>query len=237
MRQPFAGSGTPVIVGHRGAPRRAPENTPASFRAAARAGATWVELDARRCADDDVAVRHDPVAPDGRPVVDLRLEELRAQGVWSLADVLRDLPDGLGVDVELKNLPGEPDYDETQRLAVLVAAALAGAGRPLLVTSFNPLTVETLRQQAPQVPAGLLTTPALRAPAGVATTVELGAQVWCPHDDTAALPDALATAHEHGIGVLVWTVNDTGRAGDLARAGVDAVCTDEPARLAAALQG
>lgn len=234
MEQPFAGP--PVVVGHRGAPRAAPENTPASFTAAARAGATWVELDARRSADGRVVVRHDPVAPGGEPVVALTAAELRGEGIWTLADVLTGLPAGLGVDVELKNLPGEPDYDEQQVLARMVVGVLDGSDRPLVVTSFNPLTVEALRAEAPDVPAGLLTTPGLRAPAAVATATELDAQVWCPHVDTPGLDDALGLAHGSGLGVLVWTVNDLTRARDLARSGADALCTDDPAAVAAALR-
>lgn len=34
----------PAIVGHRGAPREAPENTLEGFQAAARAGAAWVKM-------------------------------------------------------------------------------------------------------------------------------------------------------------------------------------------------
>src|SRR5680860_1070436 len=119
----------PAVVGHRGAPHRARENTVASFLAAASEGATWVELDARRSGDGVVVVHHDPVTADGRPVVEQAASELAAKGVADLAGVLAQLPPWLGVDVECKNLPGEPDYDEQQH-RVERADQQTSPGRP-----------------------------------------------------------------------------------------------------------
>src|SRR3954454_23608769 len=47
------------VVGHRGAAMRAPENTLASFREAARLGAGWVELDVKLTQDGVPVVIHD----------------------------------------------------------------------------------------------------------------------------------------------------------------------------------
>lgn len=224
------------MVGHRGAPLAARENTPASFAAAAGDGATWVELDARRSGDGAVVVHHDAWTEDGQALVELDLPALRARGVWALGDVLARLPAGLGVDVELKNLPGEPDYDEDDGVVGLVAGLLAGLQRPMMTSSFNPGTVMALRDRLPQVPVGLLTTPSLRAGAGVDVAVELGAAVYCPHVDSADLDEAaVATAHDAGLAVLVWTVDDPVQALALAETGADALCTNDPARLVQAL--
>lgn len=233
---PF-GLAVPVVMGHRGAPRVAPENTPAAFAAAAAAGATWVELDVRR-AVDGLVVCHDPCTPEGVPLIGLRAAELHAQGIWPLAEVLDGLPPGLGVDVEVKNLPGEPDYDETAAVADLVAPLLAAAARRrlLVVTSFNPATLAAIGETAPAVPRGLLHTPALRARAALELVAELEARVLCTHVDTPDLGAAVvAEAHERGVAVLVWTVDDAARAVVLASEGVDALCTNEPAALVAAV--
>ena len=48
------------IVGHRGNPAYAPENTMESFRQALAAGAECVELDVRLSADGVAVVMHDP---------------------------------------------------------------------------------------------------------------------------------------------------------------------------------
>jgi glycerophosphoryl diester phosphodiesterase len=71
-----------LVIGHRGAPLVAAENSVASFRAASDAGADGVELDVRRTADGGFAVHHDAHLADGRPVVTLGRAELS-----------RDIPD------------------------------------------------------------------------------------------------------------------------------------------------
>lgn len=234
--RPFSETSQPVVMGHRGAPTVAPENTPASFTAAAEAGASWVELDARRSADGQVVVHHDAFTEDGQPVVALTLAALRERGVWGLADVLDGLPRGLGVDVELKNLPGEPDYDEDDELAALVASHVGQAGRPTMVSSFNPLTLQSACARLPHVSGGQLTTSTLPVEAGIEAALEVGADVYCPHADTVGLEGAVPVAHDAGLAVLVWTVDDPERARALAGAGVDALCTNEPALLVAALR-
>ena len=51
--------GTRIVFAHRGARALAPENTPAALRAAARAGARWVEIDVDVIGDGTVIVIHD----------------------------------------------------------------------------------------------------------------------------------------------------------------------------------
>ncbi|HEY1737167.1 MAG TPA: glycerophosphodiester phosphodiesterase, partial [Acidimicrobiia bacterium] len=49
----------PLVLGHRGASRGAPENTIAAFTRAAELGADGVELDVHRTADGVLVVHHD----------------------------------------------------------------------------------------------------------------------------------------------------------------------------------
>jgi glycerophosphoryl diester phosphodiesterase len=230
-------NGPPVVIGHRGAPRMAPENTPASFAAAAAAGATWVEFDVRRGADG-LVVSHDPCLPDGTPLVERTRAALRQAGIWPLEEVLDGLPAGLGADLELKNLPGEPDYDETGSLAGLVAphAVRAAAQRPLFVSSFNPSTLAAFGACETGVALGFLHGQGLRAPSGLDLARDLGAAVLCSNTAAPALDAALVdAAHAAGLEVMVWTVDEVDRARELAKLGVDAVCTNDPTALAGAL--
>lgn len=233
---PFGNPSSPVIVGHRGAPLVAPENTPASFAAAHEAGAAWVELDARRSADGVVVVHHDAWTAGGPALVEMAWSALRVQGISSLEDVLAELPAGLGIDVECKNLPGEPDHDEDDVLVRLVADLLNGVERPVMASSFNPLTVAALRASLPDVPAGLLTSHRQPPEGGLEIAAEVDAQVYCPHVDTPGLDAAaVQAAHAADLAVLVWTVDDPVRAVTLAGAGVDALCTNDPSGLVRAL--
>src|SRR5687767_13537920 len=82
----------PRVIGHRGAPREAPENTLASFHACARAGVRAAELDARLAVDGRVVVHHDPelgrIVPGEGLIEEMTSDALRAKGVALLEDVL-----------------------------------------------------------------------------------------------------------------------------------------------------
>lgn len=72
--------GAPMILGHRGAPREAPENTLISLRRAVEVGADGVEYDVRACGSGDLVLFHDERlerTSDGEGVLaDLDLREL-----------------------------------------------------------------------------------------------------------------------------------------------------------------
>lgn len=231
--------GRPLVVGHRGL-RNATvrENTPEAFAAAFSAGAQWVELDARRSADGVPVVYHDGWCPDGVAVVDRSTDELLALGIYTLDEVLRGLPAGLGVDLEVKNLPGEPDYDPDDAVVPAVAEVVRPLvdDRPLLVSSFNPLTVAALVESLPQIPAGLVHFDSLAVTAALPIAIEQGAVALCSRIGAPQLDaDGIAAVHAAGLELLVWTVNDLMQAAQLALAGADAICTDDPGALAAAL--
>ena len=233
--------GRPVVVGHRGVrDGRVRENTPAAFAAAHAAGAHWVELDARRAADGVVVVYQDGWCPAGVPVVERTAESLSLLGICTLEEVLQAMPAGLGVDVEVKNLPGEPDYDPDDAVVPAIAEVVRPitGERPVLVSSFNPLTVAELVRTLPDVPAGLVHFDSLAVTAAVPIAVEQGAAAVCSRIGAPNLDaDGIAAAHAAGLGLLVWTVNDLVAAAQLAIAGADAICTDDPGALAAALAG
>lgn len=226
-------------MGHRGAPSYALENTPDSFAAAAAAGAEWVELDVRRCRDATLIVHHAPRTRDGALLVELDGRALAERGVWALDEVFARLPAGLGVDVEVKNLPGEPDYDDAQRIVGLLTDFLVPVvgQRPLMTSSFNPLTVQALAANLVDVPTGLLHGPGLRVDAASELALQFGAGVLCPHLDAQPLDaETVFAVRDAGMAVMVWVVDDPAEAVRLADAGVDALCTNEPARLVAALR-
>ena len=225
----------PVVVGHRGAPLVAAENTLESFRAAAEQGASWVELDARLCGDGTIVVHHDARTADGVALVERSAAELAALGIESLSDVLEGLPPRLGVDVECKNLPGQPDFFDDLRLGLAVRDLLAPlrGRRPLLVSSFDPLLVEAI---SAALPTGLLYGDTLALDGAAEIGREVGAAVLCPHHGADLDADGLEQVHAAGFAVLVWTVDDPGHARAFAGIGVDAVCTNDPAGIAAALR-
>ena len=228
----------PVVMGHRGAPHAAPENTPASFLAAWDVGASWVELDVRRSSDGTAVVHHDPVTPDGVTVIERTAHDLANLGVWTLEAVLAGLPAGLGVDLEVKNLPGEPDFDADDETARLVAALLAGREdeRRWMTSAFNPGTVTMLAEALPAIPAGQLHLSTMRPDAVAEYLAGSDVRVVCPQVGADGLDaDNIAKIHDRGFAVLVWTVDDVAEAERLAAAGADAICTNRPGEVARAL--
>jgi len=73
-------AGPPWVLGHRGSPREAPENTLASLRAALDAGADGIEYDVHACASGEPVLIHDETmerTTDGTgPVREITLPEL-----------------------------------------------------------------------------------------------------------------------------------------------------------------
>lgn len=226
----------PAVVGHRGVRRPdVAENTPPAFALAAHEGADWVELDARRSADGVIVLYHNPYTPDRVAVVARTAAELAADhGICTLAEVLPALPDGLGVNVEVKNLPAEPDYDPTDALVdPVIDQVRSHAGtRPVLFSSFNPLTLQALTERLPDTPTGLITWDSFSMRAAIPVAREYGATVLVPRLGSPGLDaEGVAEAHEQGLSVMVWTVNDMDTARMLGDADVDALCTDDPGLL------
>ena len=219
----------PLIIAHRGAPLTGshPENTVAAFRRARSVAADWVELDVRRTADGATAVHHDPHLADGRLIASLDRAALPAL-VPDLDQALTACA-GMGVNIEIKNLENEPDHDPAHWLASAVVDAVARADPPVsvLVSSFNPDAIDHVRTLAPSLPTALLTfmldDPALT----VASVASKGHRARHPFDATVdrALVDL---AHDHGLAVNVWTVDDLRRVAALAAMGVDGICTNVP---------
>ncbi len=244
-----------AVVGHRGAGESIvsglPENSLASCRAAHEQGADWVELDARLTADGELVLHHDHFLPNGQPVDEATVDDCRTQGVAGFDEVLEALPEGLGVDLEVKVSLRDASGPviETTGGRVAARARELRSSRPVVITSFSPAALLQARQvAADEVPLGLLGLAI--APLGelVPSAVALGADLIAPHVLTFGLVEiaglplepvervrrALDTAWQHGCEVLVWGVRPA-QVGDLAALGVDAVCVDEVAETVAAV--
>ena len=214
------------------------ENTPAAFAAAVERGADAVELDARRSADGVVVVSHDAVTSGGLCVVESTADQLRAGGVSTLAEALAAIPAGVGLDLELKNLPFDPDYREDEVLVDMVAEVLRPFtdAHPLLLTSFNPFTVAALVARFPDAPVGFITTASVDLATALAVASEQRATyVICELASPGLDADGVAAAHDAGLGVMVWAMGQVELLARTAQLGVDALCVDDPARARAAL--
>ena len=221
-----AGSAAPVsVIAHRGASKAARENTVAAFRLARELGADAVELDVRRTTDGVLVVHHDCRLPDERLIAATTYIDL-PEDMPTLAEAL-DACEGMWVNVEIKNDPGEADFDETESIADETVAHLLARNDDArwVISCFRMETVDRCRALAPQIRTAWLT---VDVPAGCAPMLaERGHSALHPWVKALTEPDIVA-CHRAGIEVNTWTCDDPARMEELVAWGVDGICTNVP---------
>ncbi|WP_298040254.1 glycerophosphodiester phosphodiesterase family protein [uncultured Microbacterium sp.] len=236
LRQPGE---TGAIVAHRGNSSVAPENTMPAFVSATRAGAEYFEIDITMSADGVPVVMHDGTVDrttDGTGSINaMTLEEIRQldAGSWfspafagtkvpTFEDVLTYVANG-GADVVIE-YKGDWSIEDTQLTVDMIEAA--GVENKILAQSFSTTSVANFASVAPDLPVGWLTG---GIDAGIIATAEqIGADAINPSSATA---EGVALAHEHELGVFVWTQNSAGAWESLTAIGVDGIITDRPDAL------
>ncbi len=255
MHKPFAPIPRPILFAHRGASHHAPENTWESFDLALSLGADVIEMDVRLAKDGEVMVIHDARlerTTDGHGLVrEYSCRELlaldagyrfvagpedyrfRNKGVRipRLAEVLVDFGRRGGFNIELKD-PG-------MVRPVLDLLAKAGPIEVLLAAGDNAIMAE-LEAAKPGCALGLSSGQAWRlmlAAWGLGRIPPAwhGRALQVP-PTYAGLPVAsrrvVAAAHQAGIDVHLWTLDDATTVSKWLERGVDGVMSNEPAALA-----
>ena len=136
------------------------ENSMSAFKAAVDGG--WgIELDIRLSKDGKLVVFHDDTLDrvcgrEGK-VIDFTAEELATfklkgteDGVPLFSDVLKLVDGKIPLLVEIK------EDASVSEVGLKTAEMLKSYSGPLLIESFNPLTLGRIREALPQIPRGLL---------------------------------------------------------------------------------
>jgi glycerophosphoryl diester phosphodiesterase len=237
-------TGRPLLLGHRGAMARAPENTLGAFAAAIEDGAHGVELDVTLSGDSVPVVLHDDTLDRttnvlGKPS-DFDADELAAvdaaswfpggwphrEGVPRLDVVLRSMPDGAVVNVELKG--PSPAWVGLERRVVDVIRSHTPRVH-VIVSSFHPAQLLEVRRIDRSLPIGVLLWPKSLLPLRTGLAVPLlGADAVHP---PSSLVNAafMSAARAAGLRVHVWDVRGLGDARRLLDLGVDALIVDDVA--------
>lgn len=213
--------GRPLAIAHRGASAACRENTVEAFRLAAELKADMVELDVRRTADGVLVTHHDVQLPDGRPIHAVAAADLPGD-VPTLAAAL-EACEPAAVNVEIKLLPHEPDFDPSYDVADAVASVIrsGGADDRVIVSSFDPAMVARVRR------LGLPTAQLVFGGFDAAVIAAAGHDAVNPHHGS--LSEGLVTAaHDAGLAVYPWTVDDPARMRQLLRWGVDGLISNVP---------
>ena len=226
-----------LVIGHRGASGRFPENTLLAFEEGLEAGAQALEMDIRLSRDVVPVSIHDATlertAGRAEPVAKLSVTQLRGvdlghrQGIPSLADVLDRFP-GVPLLLDIKEkAASEPVIDVLHRF---------GAARRVLIGSFDrsPLlpfkrcripTVASRIETAVFWGASRMRWPWLRV-SYAAFSVPIRSSGVTVVDDA-----FLRLARSRSKPVHVWTIDDPTVARELWAAGVSGIVTNFPDRM------
>jgi glycerophosphoryl diester phosphodiesterase len=172
----------------------------------------------------------------GSPGGGLRTRTVKPRGsIPTIAEVLElARVTGATVNLEIKNVPTDPDWDPTSAYANRVMTVVLASGlrrSQLLIQSFIPANLDVAKRRLPRVPTSLLTLPAGPTEIGVA---EDNGYTWVSPQWPFA-PDFVRAAHRAHKLVAPYTLNQRSQVKAAGRAKVDALITDDPLMAAGAL--
>lgn len=253
----------PTNFAHRGASSRAPENTLEAFRLGAESGAGGLELDTHMTSDGHIVVIHDDSVDrttDGEGFVrDMTLCEVQSldagyrftldggatypyqgQGVRvpELGEVFREFPNH-AVNIDIKE--AQPGVEES----LLKTITDAGAGDRGLVVSEMPAVVERFRKLS----EGRISAGASRREIGDfyrLSRLRLESFLRPPYDALqvpaeyggrdVVTPRFVEAAHNRGVRVDVWTIDEPAEMRRLLDLGADVIMTNRPEVLEVVLR-
>jgi glycerophosphoryl diester phosphodiesterase len=231
-------------------------NTLPAFALAAEMGADGIEFDVWLCQSGEIVVLHDATVDhttDGSGFVwDMSLADLKALDAGSWKDkqyagaripTLDEVFALAGsrfqiINVEIKSEPGMITGIEQ---AVARCITRHGLTAKVLISSFDPRVLATIRDLMPSVALGLpeMSMAFLEYP-GTPPDIYAAAEKLIYHARhphfTQVNAEYMARMKANGWRVNVWTVNDTHEALRLRALGVDGIMTDMPDVILAALR-
>jgi glycerophosphoryl diester phosphodiesterase len=205
----------PVIVGHRGYPKVARENTLESFLAALKAGAEMVEIDARITSDNVLVAYHDETLPNGRKIRETGSGEILSYGIEEVEKLIKSLPQESNIMLDVK--------DEVCWMDVAQLVKDRGLSERVIIAG-NPNAVVKISKEI-----DVLSAPSfelLNWRESLRRTIEAGCDAVNDHY-LAFDEEVLKEAKRLNLLFVTYTVNEMEEIVKLLRAGVDFIVTDE----------
>ena len=203
------------LVSHRGLTRSAPENTMEAFMEAVDRGFRWIELDIVSTKDGAVICAHNFDLERETDMygytyeVSLKDIRLAFTGVSTkfplgyriplLRDVFRTLPPDIGLNIEIKT----KSLLDLGTARALIKLLKNSKKRPLIISSFNPITLLYFKVMYQGAPTGYL----LESKKLLWVTNWLHPSFLHPRADMVDDP-LINYCRQKGMGILVWTVNN-----------------------------
>ncbi|MBD3407164.1 MAG: glycerophosphodiester phosphodiesterase [Candidatus Lokiarchaeota archaeon] len=220
-----------LIIGHRGYPLKAPENTLKSFQMAAEQGADMVELDVQLTADNELVCIHDyevsRTTSGSGSVHEMTLKELReldagdGERIPLLSEVLDYAKNTIDVNIELK-IPGI----ENQVVDIIRSRTMT---HHVLVSSFIHGSLQVIKDLDKTLKTAALVS---QLPNDVVSyCMDLNVDALNPLYSlvNAELVEKL---HCAGLEVFPWTVNDPQIILNMLDMNVDGIISDDVEVLA-----
>lgn len=253
----------PRLFGHRGACGEAPENTMAAFQRAVDLGVEYIELDVQAAEDGQIMVIHDAAierttnglgtvneyslaalqqldagyrfSPDDGKTLPFRASDVI---IPSLKEVLSSFPN-VKFTVEIKQ--SAPPIEEQ----VIAVVRDCGKADDVIIASEHDAVLARVRNLASDIPTNFGYNEVADFIQRVATGQLEGYQ---PPGQALQIPpkyqdiplvteQTVAAAHQLGLEIHVWTINNPQEIGSLLDLGVDGVMSDFPGRLLEVVKG
>ena len=234
----------PIPFAHRGGASEVPENTMPAFEHAVRLGYRYIETDVHVTSDGVLLAFHDDVldrVTDSPGRVDALpwsvVQQARVDGrepIPLFEDLLGAFPE-VRVNIDPKHDGAVPALVDVLKKCNAIERVCIGAFSdrrlarvrgllgPKVCTSLGPRGIARLRSASYGLPVGRLPAPCAQVPTG-AKGVRLV--------DTRFVREA----HERGMQIHVWTIDDRDEMIRLLDLGVDGIMTDRPAVLREVLE-
>ncbi|MDP6570262.1 MAG: glycerophosphodiester phosphodiesterase [Candidatus Marinimicrobia bacterium] len=151
-----------TVIGHRGAPVLAKENTLDSFKSAFDAGLIGIELDVQLSSDNKLVVFHDyfinhPEIPANKVnnIPYNTMINIRDNNIPLLSDVIQIIPEGSFINIEIKS---NQIINTGIEKKVLTEIKTRGIENACIVSSFNPFVLRRIKKLAPHITTAFLWT-------------------------------------------------------------------------------
>jgi len=212
--RPISGK-RPILLGHRGASKYAPENTFEAFDLALQHGCDGFELDARLTSDAKALICHDRDR-DGKLLADCMAQKF--PGLLGMEEVLSRYGSKAFINLELK-VEGLHD--------LVLAAYRNSAPQQFMVSSFKPEALIALYELKPEFPLGLI----CKTEQQLSVWGQVPLDVVIAHSSlvTEELRSLTAKASKQ---LYVWTVNTQSEMRRFADMELDGIISDDTALLA-----
>ena len=225
-----------ILIGHRGAPALAKENTIESFKKAFEAGINGIELDIQLSKDGKLVVFHDwdlrRITGSPKQIEDMNYSRIRDLAykkncpVHLLSEVLEICPNGKFINIEIKSR----NYSNSKLVKKVVK--MIGQYKienSIVFSSFNPFVLQLAKKMNPNISTAYLwssedSTFLFNSPLLIWICRPDGFHI----DINNVNEKIIGWARKKNLSVFAFTVNNSSDLSKTQKLGLDGIFTDDP---------